>query len=38
MPRLKGSGTFSYEFTTNGLFEYHCAVHGEAVSGRVIVE
>ncbi len=37
-PRLKGSGTFSYEFKTNGLFEYHCAVHGAAMSGQVIVK
>ena len=37
-PRLKGSGTFSYEFTTNGLFEYHCAVHGEAMAGQVIIK
>lgn len=37
-PRLKGSGTFAYEFKTNGLFEYHCAVHGEAMSGQVIVK
>jgi plastocyanin len=37
-PRLKGSGTFSYEFKTNGLFEYHCAVHGEALSGQVIIK
>lgn len=37
-PRLKGSGTFSYEFRTNGLFEYHCAVHGAAMSGQVIVK
>jgi plastocyanin len=37
-PRLKGSGTFSYEFTTNGLFEYHCAVHGEGMSGQVIIK
>lgn len=37
-PRLKGSGTFSYEFKTNGLFEYHCAVHGEAMSGQVIIK
>ncbi len=36
--RLKGSGTFSYEFKTNGLFEYHCAVHGEAMSGQVIIK
>jgi len=37
-PRMKGSGTFSYEFKTNGLFEYHCAVHGEAMSGQVIIK
>ena len=37
-PRLKGSGTFSYEFKTNGLFEYHCAVHGEGMSGQVIIK
>ena len=37
-PRFKGSGTFSYEFKTNGLFEYHCAVHGEAMSGQVIIK
>jgi plastocyanin len=37
-PRMKGPGTFSYEFKTNGLFEYHCAVHGEAMSGQVIVK
>lgn len=37
-PRLKGSGSFSYEFKTNGLFEYHCAVHGAAMSGQVIIK
>lgn len=37
-PRLRGSGTFSYEFKTNGLFEYHCAVHAEAMSGQVIIK
>ncbi len=37
-PRLKGSGTFSYEFKTNGLFEYHCAVHGDAMPGEVIIK
>lgn len=37
-PRLKGSGTFSYEFTTNGLFEYRCAVYGDAMSGQVIIK
>ena len=31
------SGTFSFTFTTAGTFPYYCEVHGQAMTGTVIV-
>ena len=33
----QGSGTHQRTFTTAGTFAYHCAVHGAAMSGTVVV-
>jgi plastocyanin len=30
--------TYSVDFTTPGVYAYDCAVHGAAMTGRVIVE
>jgi plastocyanin len=36
---LTGSGkTYSVTFTTPGTYEYDCAVHGEAMSGTIVVQ
>jgi hypothetical protein len=33
-----GSGqTYSLTFTTPGTYQYDCEVHGEAMSGRIVV-
>ena len=34
---IQSSGTFKRQFTTAGTYTYHCAVHGAAMSGKVIV-
>ena len=34
----QGSGTFSRTFTVAGTYPYHCAVHGAAMSGQVVVQ
>lgn len=34
---IKSSGTFSRMFAEAGTFTYHCAVHGAAMTGTVIV-
>lgn len=34
----KSSGIFTRAFPTAGTYEYHCAVHGASMSGRVIVQ
>jgi len=31
-------GTFSRTFTVAGTYNYHCAVHGTAMSGSIIVQ
>jgi plastocyanin len=31
------SGSFEFEFTVPGVFEYRCAVHGESMAGTVTV-
>ena len=33
----QGSGTFSFTFTTAGTYNYHCGVHGPAMSGKIVV-
>ena len=35
---IQSSGTFSRIFATAGTYTYHCAVHGTAMSGTVIVK
>lgn len=36
---LSGSGkTYSVTFTTPGTYQYDCAVHGQAMSGRIVVQ
>ena len=36
---LTGSGmTYTTTFTTPGTYEYECAVHGEAMSGTIVVQ
>jgi len=34
---IQDGGTFSRMFATAGTYTYHCAVHGTAMSGKVIV-
>jgi plastocyanin len=34
----KSSGVFARAFPAAGTYPYHCAVHGAAMSGRVIVQ
>jgi plastocyanin len=34
---IQESGTFSRTFATAGTYTYHCAVHGTAMAGTVIV-
>ena len=34
-----GSGqTYTFTFTTPGTYQYDCAVHGAAMSGRIVVQ
>jgi plastocyanin len=35
---IQSSGTFSRTFATAGTYTYHCAVHGAAMAGTVIVK
>ncbi|MGH2634522.1 MAG: cupredoxin domain-containing protein [Tepidiformaceae bacterium] len=37
-PTHKGSGTFSYTFTTPGTYAYQCAIHGAAMAAKVVVK
>ena len=34
----KSSGVYTRSFATAGTYPYHCAVHGAAMSGRVVVQ
>ena len=34
----QSSGTYERRFTTAGTYDYHCSVHGAAMSGRVVVQ
>jgi plastocyanin len=36
--QIQSSGTFSRTFDAAGTYTYHCAVHGTAMSGTVIVK
>jgi plastocyanin len=35
---LQSDGTFTRQFTAPGTYPYHCAVHGAAMSGTVVVQ
>ena len=36
---LTGSGmTYAFTFTAPGTYQYHCAVHGTAMSGTIVVQ
>ncbi len=35
---LEGGGEFSFEFTSAGVFEYECSVHGAVMAGTVTVQ
>lgn len=35
---LEAGGTFAFEFTSAGILEYECSVHGAAMSGTVTVQ
>jgi plastocyanin len=36
---LTGNGkTYSVTFTTPGTYQYDCAIHGEAMTGRIVVQ
>ena len=32
------SGTFKFTFASAGTFEYQCGVHGQSMSGRIVVQ
>jgi plastocyanin len=34
----QSSGTFAHTFTAAGTFKYHCAIHGSAMSGQIVVQ
>jgi len=34
----QSSGSFTRNFTVAGTFKYHCAIHGAAMSGQVVVQ
>jgi plastocyanin len=34
----QSSGTFSRTFQAAGTYKYHCAIHGQAMSGQIIVK
>ena len=35
---VQQTGTYSRQFGSAGTFDYHCSVHGTAMSGRVVVQ
>jgi len=34
---INGGGTYSYTTSVTGTFEYHCTIHGLAMSGTLTV-
>lgn len=34
----QSTGTFTRVFDTVGTFKYHCAIHGAAMSGQIVVQ
>lgn len=35
---VQDSGSFSRSFSTPGTYNYHCVIHGSAMSGQVVVK
>lgn len=35
---VQSQGTFARTFTAAGTFQYHCGVHGQAMSAQVVVQ
>ena len=36
---MSGNGSsYSFQFTTPGTYQYDCAVHGSAMTGRIVVQ
>jgi plastocyanin len=36
--QIQSSGSFSHTFSATGTYNYHCAVHGAAMAGKVVVQ
>jgi plastocyanin len=34
----QSTGSFSHQFTAAGTYAYHCAIHGAAMSGKIVVK
>lgn len=34
---VQGQGSFTRTFTTAGTYNYHCGIHGAAMTGKIIV-
>lgn len=35
---VKSTGTYQRTFNSAGTFDYHCSIHGSAMSGRIVVQ
>jgi plastocyanin len=35
---VQSSGSYTHQFSTAGTYSYHCAVHGTAMSGKIVVQ
>ena len=35
---MTGSGTYAVTFTAPGTYQYDCAVHGQLMTGRIVVQ
>lgn len=33
----QSTGSFAHQFTAAGTYPYHCAIHGAAMSGKIVV-
>jgi len=34
----QSTGSYTHQFSTAGTYAYHCAIHGAAMSGKVVVQ
>lgn len=35
---VQSKGSYSHQFAAAGTYDYHCAVHGAAMSGKIVVQ